>query len=386
MAKTTDKTIYISVSEPENRKARIEIDGTIGGWDDEWNPKNRGCDIRRELDAISALDVDEIEVVISSLGGSADHAFQIHDALKQHKCKITTIVTGLCASGGTIIACAGDVRKISPNSLYLVHKCWSSTIGNSNELKKDMEMMDKIDSAMLNIYKSVSTKTDEEILALMNEQNGNGIWLTAQEALDYGFATELLENEEEDGDRSQARAKRIGIMASVLNKARSIRQPKTVIEKVSTLAPGTIGNNTGNNIINSQNQTQMKKILATFAILSAVLAIGAEQEFDETKGLTLSAEQLGKVEDELKALRGKADQLAKAQEDLTKAQQELKAAQEKAESDGKAIETLTAERDSYKAKYEAKPAAVQTPAASDPMEGTESEELKAMYAALEKEY
>jgi chromosome segregation ATPase len=130
----------------------------------------------------------------------------------------------------------------------------------------------------------------------------------------------------------------------------------------------------------------MKKILSTFAMLGALLAIGAEQEFDETKGLTLSTEQLGKVEDELKALREKADQLAKAQEDLTKAKQELKAAQDKAESDSKAIETLTAERDSFKAKYEAKPAAIQTPAAADPEEGQESEDLKAMYAELEKMY
>jgi len=113
----------------------------------------------------------------------------------------------------------------------------------------------------------------------------------------------------------------------------------------------------------------MKKILATYVLLGALLAMSAEQEFDETKGITLSADQLGKVESELKALREKAEQLAKAQEENTKAQQELKTAQEKAESDRKAIETLTAERDDFKAKYEGRPATVPAPNGNDTKEG-----------------
>jgi len=392
MEKTAQK-IYIKVTEPENRKARIEIDGEIGGWDDDWNPTNRGCDIRRELDAISALDVDEIEVVISSLGGSVDHAFQIYDALKKHKCKITTVVTGLCASGGTIIACAGDTRRISPNSLYLIHKCWGYSVGNANELQKDIDMFNKIDGRLLDIYKSVSSKTEDEVKALLNEQNGNGIWLTAQEALDYGFATEIWEGEEEKNE--QARAMRVGIFASVLNKARGIRRPQTVIESVNTdddnkpkditakpgdpvtvvkIDPNTEGSikikeTNDNSNLSTQTPKEMKKILATYALLGALLAMSAEQEFDETKGITLSADQLGKVESELKALREKAEQLAKAQEENTKAQQELKTAQEKAESDRKAIETLTAERDDFKAKYEGRPATVPAPNGNDTKEG-----------------
>jgi uncharacterized protein (DUF3084 family) len=102
--------------------------------------------------------------------------------------------------------------------------------------------------------------------------------------------------------------------------------------------------------------------------------MAAEKEFDETKGFTLSADQLGKVENELKALREKADQLAKAQEDKAKAQQELKTAQEKAESDRKAIEDLTAERDDFKAKYEGRPATTPAPSGKDNVEKNSFEE------------
>lgn len=398
--------VMMSVSEPENGVVRINIDGDIGGWDwDTWEPVNTGKQLREAIDAI--VDADEIEVLISSLGGDVDAAMQIYDALveKKKKCRITTIVTGLCASAATVIACAGSVRKISPNSLYLIHKCWGRIVGNENEIEEYLDFQRKINDRMKGIYSKVFKGKPEELDALMEAANGNGKWITAGEALEYGFATEMWYDEEDDS--SQARAQRSGIMASVLNKARSIRQPKTVIESVSSpdnnisAKPGEpapvikINVQQGgiikiaddnDSILQTQIQTKMKKILSTFAMLGALLAIGAEQEFDETKGLTLSTEQLGKVEDELKALREKADQLAKAQEDLTKAKQELKAAQEKAESDSKAIETLTAERDSFKAKYEAKPAAIQTPAAADPEEGQESEDLKAMYAELEKMY
>ena len=371
MAKTEQQPIYIKVTEPENRKGRIEIDGEIGGWDDQWRPKNRGCDIRRELEAISALDVDEIEVVISSLGGDADQAFQIYDALKHHKCRIVTTVTGLCASAGTIIACAGDVRRISPNSLYLIHKCWGYCVGNANELQKDIDMCNKIDGRMLDIYKSVSSKSEDDLKSLMNEQNGNGIWITAQEAVEYGFATELWEGEEEK--TAQARAERVGFFASMLNKARAIHSPETVVESEGAAEE----KNDPNNPINSNNQqtqTEMKNFLATFALLGAVLAMAAEKEFDETKGFTLSADQLGKIENELKALREKADQLAKAQEDKAKAQQELKTAQEKAESDRKAIEDLTKERDEFKAKYEGRPATTPAPSGKDNVEKNSFEE------------
>ena len=131
---------FLNISEPADRKARIEIDGTIGFDWDTWEPKNTGADIRRQLDELSALDVDEIEVLITSLGGFVDDALQIHDALKEHKAKVTTIVQGFCASGATIIACAGDERIISPNALYLIHKCMSSLCdANENTLESELE-------------------------------------------------------------------------------------------------------------------------------------------------------------------------------------------------------------------------------------------------------
>ena len=370
--------LTMSVTEPENGVARINIDGEIGGWDwDTWGPVNTGKQIRDALDTIG--DATEVEVLISSLGGDVDASLQIYDALmeKAAKCRVTTIVTGLCASGATVIACAGSVRKISPTSLYLIHKCWGRCVGNENELEQHLDYQRKVNEQMMKIYRRVFKGKNSELNDLMEAANGNGKWITAEEAVNYGFATEMSEVAEPEETKGRVRS----LMASVLNRARSL-YPAAHETK------GIHGNNGSENnppIIN-QTQTEMKKFLTTFALIAASLAYGAEKEFDEAKGHTLSADELARLEDALKAGRQASAELESVKAQLQAKTGELAAALAKAEQDKTAIETLTAERDSYKAKYEAKPAAVQTPAASDPMEGTESEELMAMYAALEKEY
>lgn len=353
--------LYIKITEPETRKARIEIDGEIGGWDDNWKPKNRGCDIRKELNQISALDVDEIEVIISSLGGDVDQAFQIYDALKKHKCRIVTTVTGLCASAGTLIACAGDIRRISPNSLYLIHRCWGYSFGNANQLDEQADLCRKVDKAQLRIYMAVSKKSEADIAALMDENNGEGHWITAQEALEYGFATEIFEKEE---DGTETKAQSGGLMASFLNRAREIYRPRTVI--VTTLDDGRQAGNNDTNLNSNQTKKEMKKFLTTFALLAGILAYGAEKEFDEAKGHTLTAEELSKLEEALKAGKQAATDLESVKAQLQAKTDELTAAQAKAEQDKTAIATLIAERDNYKAKYEAMPAKTNTTTGKDP--------------------
>ena len=341
--------LRMSVAEPENGAVRINIDGEIGGWDwDTWEPVNTGKQIREALDAIG--DATEVEVLISSLGGDVDAALQIYDALaeKAAKCRVTTIVTGLCASAATVIACAGSVRKISPTSLYLIHKCWGRCVGNENELKEYLDFQQKVNGQMMKIYRRVFKGKNSELDDLMEAANGNGKWITAEEAVNYGFATEMWADPEE----ASAKGMSSGLMASFLNHARM-----TLGATVNTKTDNHDDNGSDDSKLNTnQNNSEMKKLITTFALLAAALAWSAEKEFDEIKGLTLSSDELGKLEEELKAGKQAKADLESAKAELQKKTDELKAAQEKAEQDKTAIETLTAERDNFKAKYEAKPA------------------------------
>ncbi|MCR4872373.1 MAG: ATP-dependent Clp protease proteolytic subunit [Bacteroidales bacterium] len=352
--------LTMSVSEPENSVARINIDGEIGGWDwDTWEPVNTGKQIREALNAIG--DATEVEVLISSLGGDVDAALQIYDALaeKAAKCRVTTIVTGLCASAATVIACAGSVRKISPTSLYLIHKCWGYYVGNENELEEQLDFQRKVNEQMMKIYRRVFKGKNSELDDLMEAANGNGKWITAEEAVNYGFATEMSDVPEPEEAKGKVRS----LMASVLNHARSMYPAHETKENHDN-------NGSENNPpITNQTQTEMKNFLKTFALLAAALAYGAEKEFDEAKGHTLTADELAKLEDALKAGKQASEELESVKAQLQAKTDELTAAQAKAEQDKTAIETLTAERDDFKAKYEAQPAATPKTDGKDTVEG-----------------
>ena len=110
----------------------------------------------------------------------------------------------------------------------------------------------------------------------------------------------------------------------------------------------------------------MKKFLTTFVLLAGILAYSVEKEFDEAKGHTLTAEELSKLEEALKAGKQAATDLESVKAQLQAKTDELTAAQAKAEQDKTAIATLIAERDNYKAKYEAMPAKTNTTTGEDP--------------------
>lgn len=313
----------MNFSQPTPTKARIEIDGTIGGWDwDEWKQKNTGSDIRKQLKQLSEMKVDEIEVLITSLGGVVDDAFQIHDALKAHPAKVTTIVQGFCASAATIIACAGDNRIISPNALYLIHKCSSCVSGNENALTEEIEAQRTVNETILKIYKGVLKKDEAELNALFEANDGNGKWITAEEAVAFGFATDIQEFEDNE-------SKPVTAMARFLNHAR------TVFPEM--------------NIINNQNPKTMKKVLASFAMLAAILTLADDAEYDEKEGMALTPDQLKKVNDSLQELDTLKAEKAQAEKDLQEAKSSL-------ETKDELIASLTQERDDFKAKYEAMPA------------------------------
>ncbi len=341
-------TIFFNVASRTDERAVIDIDGVIGGWDWEtWERVNTGKIIRKALRELK--NTKEIEVRISSIGGDVDQALQIHDALRDHPAHITTIVTGFCASAATIIALAGDDRLISRNALYLIHKCSSSTSGNEHDLEMELESQKTVNEVMLDMYRQVNKKSEHDLLDLFNYDNGHGKWITAQEAVNFGFCTDMVS----PGGASTAKAAMVddSLLAklqypqipeeianenntdmNIIDKAREMFAPKTAVEP----------------IIN-QKQNEMKKLNVCFALLAALLFAEADKEYNDQEGLTLSDDQLGKLEKELSDY-----------DDLKEQYNQMKAAKEQLESEKSALETsnqtLTAERDEYKAKWEAAPA------------------------------
>lgn len=149
---------------------------------------------------IADLDVDTINVYINSYGGEVAEALAIYSALKRHSASIHTYCDGFACSAATIVFCAGDIRTMGSIALMMIHNCMSYLgYANSEEMRKAAEDNDKINQSSINAYLAVSNLSEDRIREMMSAET----WLTAQECLDYGFATEIAE-QEEDGTAQQS--------------------------------------------------------------------------------------------------------------------------------------------------------------------------------------
>lgn len=141
----------------------------------------------------------DVTIKISSLGGDLDHAVDIHDQFAEHG-NVTVEFNGFNASSATIISLGAAKVKISCNSYYLIHKVasWVDEWGYMNdddldklitELEAEKDENKKITLNVARMYVNRTGKSTKEILDLMKKES----WLTAEEALEWGFVDEIYE-------------------------------------------------------------------------------------------------------------------------------------------------------------------------------------------------
>lgn len=360
-----------------NDKAIIEIYGTIGGYD--WDTDKRINTIQvlqSELNKLKDLKVSKIDVLINSYGGDVNHGLAIYDALKDHGAEVTTYINGMCASAATIIFCAGSIRKISKNALFLIHKCMSSAYGNENELTAELEAQKRVNERMVSIYVENSTAKEEDVIALMSANNGNGKWINPTEVATMGFAEVYNDNTKAAFKMNKemfAKAKLPELPQEYQNLIQEDDKPFT-FQSVKDFVIDLFNANKKENI-NPQTEVPMKKLFAVFPLLCAILAIqNKEEEFDETTGRVLTNDEMNLVEAQISELNAlKAEKTAWESEKTTL---------------NTSVTSITAERDSYKAKYENTPAFTGATNADDKNEDTYAAKQKEnpMYAGIKEKF
>jgi len=154
--------------------AEIYIYDEIGGWGVTAN------DFIASLESLN--EVETINLRVNSPGGSIIEGNVIFNALKRHAASVTVYIDGLAASMASVIAMAGDQIIMADNALLMIHNPWTVSIGDSEQLRKDADLMDKMKSAIVNAYGRSNYDADE-LTALMDDTT----WLTADEALEAGF-------------------------------------------------------------------------------------------------------------------------------------------------------------------------------------------------------
>lgn len=145
-------------------------------------------------DLKSADGCSEINISLSSVGGLVHAGLVIHNKLREAAnkgVKINCTVDGVAMSAGSVIMCAADNVRVHPSSLVMIHK---ASIGihdmqNADELRKAAESLDAYDNAIVSAYKRKTGMDEKELLDLMSAET----YMTGAEALEKGFANELLD-------------------------------------------------------------------------------------------------------------------------------------------------------------------------------------------------
>ena len=141
---------------------------------------------------LNKSDAEEIHIRINSPGGAVFDGTSIYNAIKRHKSKTVIHIDGLAASIASVIAMAGDEVRMSENAFFMIHEPWSVVIGDSQMMRDEADLLDKVSGTILNTYTKKTGKTDDEIKSWMQAET----WFTAQEAKDAGFI-DLIDDDQE---------------------------------------------------------------------------------------------------------------------------------------------------------------------------------------------
>lgn len=141
-----------------------------------------------QVSSILNNDDDDVTVDIASDGGDVFAASEIYTLLKKYSGKVTVNIQGLAASAASVIAMAGDQVNISPTAQIMIHKAWGSVDGNADEFAHQATVLSGIDESIASAYEAKTGMKQTDLLNLMSQET----WLTAQAAVDKGFADEIM--------------------------------------------------------------------------------------------------------------------------------------------------------------------------------------------------
>ena len=142
-----------------------------------------GITAQNFISDIKDLKDTPINLRINSLGGDVFDGLAIYNIIKKRTAKTTVYIEGIAASIATIIALGADEVVMSENSLFMIHNASGGAMGESKDLQKTAEVLDKITRQLAEVYEAKTGMSQEAIQDMMDEET----WLNAQEAFDLGF-------------------------------------------------------------------------------------------------------------------------------------------------------------------------------------------------------
>ena len=125
---------------------------------------------------------------INSPGGDVIAASQIYTMLMDYPHDVSVQIDGIAASAASVIAMAGTKVSMSPTSLMMIHNPLTFALGDSEEMRKAIQLLEEVKESIINAYEIKTGLSRTRLSQMMDAET----WMNAQKALELGFCDEVL--------------------------------------------------------------------------------------------------------------------------------------------------------------------------------------------------
>ncbi|MBA6155853.1 ATP-dependent Clp endopeptidase proteolytic subunit ClpP [Tenacibaculum sp. S7007] len=147
--------------------------------------------IQAQLLFLESIDASkDISIYINSPGGGVYAGLGIYDTMQFIKPDVATICTGMAASMGAVLMCAGAKGKRSalPHSRIMIHQPMGGAQGQASDMEITVKEIGKLKTELYNIISEHSGQSFEKV----QEDSDRDYWMKADEAKTYGMVDEIL--------------------------------------------------------------------------------------------------------------------------------------------------------------------------------------------------
>ena len=147
--------------------------------------------IQAQLLFLESVDAKkDIQIYLNTPGGSVYAGLGIYDTMQYIAPSVATICTGMAASMGAVIMCAGAATRRSalPHARIMIHQPMGGAEGQASDIEITAREIQKLKKELYEIIAKHSGQTYEKVW----ENSDRDYWMTAQEAKDYGMVDEIL--------------------------------------------------------------------------------------------------------------------------------------------------------------------------------------------------
>lgn len=139
----------------------------------------------------SADSTKDIQIYLNSPGGSVYAGLGIYDTMQLVKPDVATICTGMAASMGAVLLCAGADGKRSAlkHSRVMIHQPMSGAQGQASDMEIAVKEVLKMKEELYRIIASHSRQEFEKV----EQDSDRDYWMNSQEAKEYGMIDEVLD-------------------------------------------------------------------------------------------------------------------------------------------------------------------------------------------------